>query len=370
VCTFLAVNLNRLQGQGAYDPLDPDAPTRLELLEYLATELGASDAELVTFKDSLPELAGLLTIRGPASLTLEEVAEQAGVGIQTIRNLALAAGIPDPEPEVPMFNEGFVAFASAMTEVGAIFGDEACIQISRVLGSAMARIADAVLSSFLVNVAPAARDRDPAGLGLARANVAAASLLDVVAPALDGLLRQQLLIAQRSASDEARVDGAGFETRQLIVGFVDLVGSTEMGEKLDMVEFSAMLADFERICLETITEGGGRLVKLIGDEIMYTAPDAFAASSIALDLADAFQDHDTIPQIRAGLAGGPVMLRDGDIFGPTVNLASRVVNTAKPGEVLTTTDVAEGAELPEVPLGSFELSGIPGQTTLHRLIRL
>jgi class 3 adenylate cyclase len=64
------------------------------------------------------------------------------------------------------------------------------------------------------------------------------------------------------------------------------------------------------------------------------------------------------------------MLRDGDIFGPTVNLASRVVNTAKPGEVLTTTDVAEGAELPEVPIGTFELSGIPGEIALHRLIRL
>ena len=57
--------------------------------------------------------------------------------------------------------------------------------------------------------------------------------------------------------------------------FVDLVGSTELGEKLDMSELGATLSDFENIATETITEGGGRVVKLIGDEIMYTAPDAF-----------------------------------------------------------------------------------------------
>ena len=144
----------------------------------------------------------------------------------------------------------------------------------------MSRIADAVISSFLVNVAPAAERADPVGLTIARANVETASLLPSVAPALDTLFRQHLLIARRLTT--ANTEAVGFESRQLVVGFVDLVGSTELGENVDMSEFGATLSDFEQIAAATIVEGGCRVVKFIGDEIMYTAPDAFAASSVAL----------------------------------------------------------------------------------------
>ncbi len=365
VCTGHAVEPHELSALGVYDPSDPDADLRLQLLDLLIA-LGASGEELITFKDALPALAGVLAIRGGPALTLEEVSERSGLGTHELRALAQAAGIPDPEPEVPVFTEGFVGFASGMKEVATVFGEEGRTQLVRVFGAAMSRIADAVISSFLVNVAPAARREDPAGIGVARANVEAASLLPFVAPALDALFRQHLLIARRLATTD--VDIVGFETRQLVVGFVDLVGSTELGEQLEMGELGATLADFEQISTETIAEGGGRVVKLIGDEIMYTAVDAFAASSIALDLADAFHDHPIVPQVRAGLASGKVMLRDGDVFGPVVNLASRVVKIARPGEVVTTSEVATDAGLPRVSLGLHRLSGIDGQVELHRLV--
>lgn len=351
---------------GVYDPASEHADLRLQLLD-LVTELGATPEELVTFTDTLPALAGVLAIRGRAALTLEQVADRSGLTDDAVRSLARTAGIPDPEPEVPIFTEGFAGFASGMAEVNAVFGDEASDQLIRVFGLAMSRIADAVISSFLVNVAPAAEREDPVGLGVARANLDAASLLPLVPPALDALLRQHLLIARRLTTSDA--DQVGFETRQLVVVFVDLVGSTELGEKLDMSELGATLNDFEHIATETITEGGGRVVKLIGDEIMYTAPDPLTASSIAIDLADAFDDHPTVPQVRAGLASGEVMLRDGDVFGPVVNLASRAAKVAGPGEVVTTADVAKDAGLPHEPLGPHLLSGIPGMVELSRLVR-
>jgi len=188
-----------------------------------------------------------------------------------------------------------------------------------------------------------------------------------VAPALDALFRQHLLIARRLPDSEA--DHIGFETRWLVVGFVDLVGSTHLGETLDMGELGVTLSDFENISTETINDGGGRVVKLIGDEIMFTAEDALSAASIAIDLADSFDDHPTVPQIRAGLASGEVMLRDGDVFGPVVNLASRAAKVARPGEVVTTGQVAEGAALPHLSLGPQHLSGILGEVVLHRLVR-
>jgi adenylate cyclase len=351
---------------GVYDPDDANADGRLSLLRYME-ELGATTEELVTFKDSLPALAGVLAIRAGPLLTLEEVADRAGLTPHEVGLLAQAAGIPDPEPDVPLFTEAFVEPLAGMKEVAAIFGEEAGTQLLRVMGLAMSRIADAVVSSFLVNVAQAARREDSEGLAVARANVKAAALLPFVARSLDALLRQHLLIARRLTDDDA--DLVGFESRDLVVGFVDLVGSTEMAEDLDMGELGATLGDFERISTDTITEGGGRVIKLIGDEIMFTAPDAFAAASIALELADAFDGHPTVPQVRVGLAVGEVLLRDGDIFGPVVNLASRAGKIAGPGEVVTTSGVVTGAGLPHVPLGLHDLSGVRGQVELHRLTR-
>jgi adenylate cyclase len=360
------VEAEELIALGVYDPEAADAEGRLELIALL-TALGATAEELVTFKDTLPALAGVLAIRGGPALTLEQVAERSGLTPAEVRSLARTSGIPDPEPDVPTFTPGFAAFASRMTEVSEVFGEEATSQLMRVFGLAMSRIADAVISSFLVNVAPAAQRQDPVGLGVARANVEAASLLPFVAPALDALLRQHLLIARRLTTSDAEV--VGFETRQLVVAFVDLVGSTELGETLEMGQLGATLSDFENIATETIAEGGGRVVKLIGDEIMYTAPDAFAGASIAIDLTDAFDDHPTVPRVRAGLASGPVMLRDGDVFGPVVNLASRAAKVAGPAEVVTTAEVALDAGLPHESLGPHHLSGIPGDVELYRLVR-
>jgi len=65
-----------------------------------------------------------------------------------------------------VFTQGFVQFASGMSDVSKVFGEDAPTQLVRVLGLAMSRIADAVISSFLVNVAPAAEREDPAGLGI------------------------------------------------------------------------------------------------------------------------------------------------------------------------------------------------------------
>ncbi len=357
---------DELHALGVYDPKQPDAPLRLELLQYLV-ELGATGEELVTYQDTLPALAGVLAIRGGPALTLEEVAERSGMTTDEVRDLALAAGMVDPEPEVPVFTEGFATLASGLGSVASVFGEDATVQLIRVLASAMSRVADAMVSSFLVNVASPAQRMDPVGLGVARANVEVASLLPFVAPALDALLRQQLLIAQRLATTDS--DLAGFESRVLVVGFVDLVGSTELGETLNLGDLGAALGEFERVSSETITEGGGRVVKLIGDEILFTAPDDLTASSIALDLADAFQGHPSIPQVRVGLASGEVMLRDGDVFGPVVNLASRIVSVAQAGEVVTTPEVASSTGLPSVPLGVHELSGIPSSVELHRLSR-
>jgi adenylate cyclase len=360
------VEPDQLAALGVYDPSAADAELRLELLDYLIA-LGASEEELVTFNETLPALAGLLAIRGGPAVSLEEAAARSGISESEMRSLVRAAGFAQPEPGARMFTRGFVEFAAGMDAIATVFGEDARTQWVRVLGSAMARVADAAVSAFLVNVEPPARRSDRPGLAVARANVEVAELLPLVGQAMDALFRQHLLVARRLATDDA--DLVGFEKRRLVVGFIDLVGSTSLGEHVDLSELRATLADFERISSEAITDGGGRVVKLIGDEIMFTALEAGTAASIALDLADTFGRHPTIPPVRAALASGEVIVRDGDVFGPVVNLASRALKLAQPGQVIATPEVAAAAGLPHRSIGVHRLRGMAGATELERLTR-
>jgi adenylate cyclase len=349
---------------GLYESAGENAELRLELLKYLA-ELGATAEELVEYRDVLPGLAMVLAVRGGPALSIEEAANRSGLSIHNLRRLVRAAGFADPEPGSRVLSEGFVDLASSLDAVADIFGEETVYQLVRVIGSSMSRIADAFVSAFLVNVEPRARRQDPVGLGVAKANVEAIGLLPLVPPLLDALLRQHLLTARRTVVAED--DPVGYETRQLVVGFIDLVGSTQLAQQLPIGELGAVLTAFEHIASDAITAAGDRVVKLIGDEIMYTATDARTACLVALELSEAFRQHPVVPSVRAALASGVVMLRDGDAFGPVVNLAARAVKVAYPDEVLATTEVVKAAGIPYRRRGHHRLKGINEEVELHSL---
>jgi adenylate cyclase len=349
---------------GLYDPTDDHAELRLELLCLLA-DLGATSEDLVAYSDNLPGLALVLAVQGGAAMNLDEAAERSGLQRDELRRLVRAAGFPDPEPGTRAFTEGLVGLAAGLDSVKEIFGEAGLYQLVRVLGAAMARVADTVVSTFLVNVEPEARRQDPVGLAVAKANVEASSLLPLVPVALDVLFRQHLLAAQRTAlADE---DLVGYETQHLVVGFVDLVGSTELTERLTTRQLGEVIGAFENIALDTVTGGGGRVVKLIGDQVLFTAPDSASGGNIALRLSAACHEHRLLPEVRAGLASGKVMLREGDVFGHVVNLAARIVKRAQPGEVLTTAEVAKESGLAASAPARHELRGLSGGVDLSVL---
>jgi adenylate cyclase len=128
------------------------------------------------------------------------------------------------------------------------------------------------------------------------------------------------------------------------------------------------LTEFEHVSSEVVTAGGGRVVKLIGDEVLFTTVDERSACEIALSLAVRFREHAVVPPVRAGLAAGEVMLRDGDVFGPVVNLAARVVAVAGAGEVLTPAAFAAAAGLTARPLRPRELKGFEEPVELSELL--
>jgi class 3 adenylate cyclase len=351
---------------GLYDPSAPHASQRLELLEYLMT-LGATADDLVAYRAELPGLASVVAIRGGPALTLAEAVERSTLAEAKVLELTRAAGFPEPGPDDRVFTQRFVELAAGMAAAEAIFGEEAVLQLVRVIGSAMARVADAIVSAFLVNVEPGARSEDPVGLAVARANAEAAALLPVVNPAFDVLLRQHLIGARRTILGDA--GDAGYETQRLFVGFVDLVGSTTLAQRLSTRELGAVLTEFENVASDAVTAAGGRVVKLIGDEILYTTTDELSACTVALDLATSFADHPDVPMVRAAVAGGDVLLRDGDVFGPVVNLAARAVKVAGPGEVVAPPSVATAAGLEAEPLGQQAMKGFDDAVELCRHLR-
>lgn len=349
---------------GVYDADEPHAAQRLELLRYLV-ELGATKDDLITYRDGLPGLAAFVALRGGPGLTLDEVAVRSGLGQDKILEFVRAAGFPTPGPKDRVFTEGFASVGSGLAAAEAIFGHDAVLQLVRVMGAGMARLADAITSAFLVNVEPRARREDPVGLGVARANAETAAVFPLVAPALELLLRQHLMAARRTFHDEA--DVTGYEVQELCVGFMDLVGSTSLAQAASISELGRLLSEFEDLASETVIDHGGRVIKLIGDEVLFTAAEPASGCDIALQLTRSLRSHDRLPQLRTGLAAGRVMLRDGDVFGPVVNLAARAVGEAGANEVLVTASVADAVRRRVSPIGPRRLKGFDEEIELFRL---
>ena len=123
------------------------------------------------------------------------------------------------------------------------------------------------------------------------------------------------------------------------VGFADLVGFTALSQQVDEHVLAAVVDRFESIAYDTVVKLGGRVVKMIGDEVMFVVDDVRPAVEIALTLAEAYSRDEELSEVRVGLACGPTLEREADYYGPTVNLASRIVNIAFPGSVVTSDDV-------------------------------
>ena len=129
----------------------------------------------------------------------------------------------------------------------------------------------------------------------------------------------------------------------LAVGFVDIVGYTSRSKQLDEAELVGWLEHFEDATTGLVVDHGGRIIKTIGDEVLFVADRAGDAAEVALLLTERGADEDDeFPAVRAGIAYGDVVSRLGDVFGPTVNIAARLTSVARPGSVLVDDGVPRG----------------------------
>ena len=346
------------EAAGLYDPQAPSASDRLELLEWLAAR-GVTVEQMARAArgHALSGLAGELALRPGERYTLAQVAERAGVSIERFRQLSLAAGLPPSPPDAPVFTDDDVLVFRGFAGGAGLFGEAPILRFVRTIGSSLARIAEAAISLFLVNVEGPMLQQGTTERALAEANLHAIHALGAVEVMLQSLFRTHM----EAAIPRLRAGrlGRSIDTTYMTIGFVDLVGFTTLSRRMAARELVAIVERFEEAAHDVVTARGGRLVKLIGDEVMFVALDAAAACDTALALFEHFAS-DTSVTPRGALATGELVTSGGDYYGPIVNLAARVAQLAVPHELLVTAEVVAHAPAPELrfePAGKRMLKG-------------
>lgn len=310
------------------------------------------------------------------------------------RDLAEDEGIPERLTAVYWRSMGFTAVdadtvvftdddAEAIGDLAALVQDGEITErtfatISRGLGYHMGRLA-MWLTEALVDEA-----KTSGGLRDAEARQAMLEsiprFLEVFEDQTMYAFRRQLAsYAARAGTEILRTPARDEEDDELFplqraVGFADLVQFTRLAQSLSGSELASVIGEFEAICRDIVSVGGGRVVKTVGDEVMFLADTPEDGAQIALSLAETIEAQPNLPAVRVGMAWGPMFSRYGDVFGPTVNLAARLEGIANPGAVLLD-DVTARAVTAALPgsfvaedQGAHDLHGI-GSVPTMRLLR-
>ena len=331
-----------------------------EELRRRLVELGATDDDIerAVAQGWLPLLAfDCMLMPGRRTYDLAGLAAAAGLDEELARRLWRAVGFPDVPSGVAVFTDRDVEAARLALAQAPERDIEAgtLLQQVRVISGSLARVASVEAEGVaeLLNELQASHASDDE---IALSVLSDTRLADV------GVLIDYLHRLQLRAAVWRRMVLAAEPDIAIAVGFADLSGYTKLTAELDASELSDLVGRWEAVSYDTIAANGARVVKTIGDEVMYVGlTNETVAASLALRDASAAVG---LPPLRIGLAAGPVVVRDGDYFGPVVNLASRLTEIAAPGEVLIPAALrdelrpASGIEVRFVPRGTQHLRSI------------
>jgi adenylate cyclase len=321
----------------------------MTLREFLESQ-GVPEDDILAAEEQGPSAVQLLAIDrillpGEHRLTRREVADEVGVDLDTARRYWRALGFPDTSDDERAFTNSDVEAVRTLRELidQGVVDEEVALQLARVYGQSLSRMADAQVATMRSRVEEPLRQAGASDPEVAEAVTAVAAAM---LPTIEGFVtyigrRHLAAAAQRQlfyASDAVSA------TEALAVGFADMVGFTAISQQLDERELTATVDRFEAVAYDTVAEHGGRVVKMIGDEVMFVTSDAASGAMVAMQLAEVYADDETLPDVRVGLAMGPALAREGDYFGPTVNRASRIVNIAYAGSAVVSDEVHEALE--------------------------
>ena len=264
----------------------------------------------------------------PRTYTQQEAAQRAGIAPTDMARLWRALGFAEVSGELQEFTDADV---EAFREIAQLLTDQLidldlAVSMARPMGHLLSRLGAAQVTALV-----GLMDRPAAGHGppAPDAGVAVDRLIQMLERVAVYALRRHLAVA---ASAELPLGGAG-EARPQAVGFIDITSYTALSDRLGVAALTELLEKFEACVFDRVASGG-RVVKTLGDEVLFVAQGPAAAAEIALSVVEASEAETGLPRVHAGLAYGPLLERAGDVFGPTVNVAARATSLARAGTVI------------------------------------
>ena len=278
--------------------------------------------------------------------TLAELAEYAGVSVATARVFWRTLGFPQPGDDEQIFTAADVtALRQAVAWVAEGQLDQrGAISLGRSIAHTSERLVLWQVEAIVDDVARRLSVDDTAARMMALQRIG--DFRSVLEKQLVYAWRRHLdaLLERTSAEvEQARSNGANPRALPLVraIGFADLTSSTEYLVRLSAAELASFVQRFESIARDVISTAGARVVKTIGDAVLFVADRPEIGAEVAINLNRAIEDARDVPPVRIGMVWGRLLSRFGDVFGPPVNLAARLTDIAEPGTILVDQPTAD-----------------------------
>jgi adenylate cyclase len=285
-----------------------------------------------------------------------EVAAETGASIEQAQRLWRALGFPDRGAERAFTHADAEAVSTLLrlVEEGAIDFDMA-VDLTRAVGQTMARLADWEVGTLVHRVQEMESGDDATG---SRAT-AALRLLDALNDPFEGLLVyvwRRHLAAAVARVEALGADDADLHTTQVTVGFADIVQFTALTNRLDHDRIGDLVEIFESRCADVVAGQRGRVIKSLGDAVLFVNEDPIRAYDTAEGIISVIGRDKRMPDVRVGLSTGSVVMRLGDVFGPAVNMAARLTAVARRNRI-----IVDGTTAERLPEDQFEARALPAR---------
>jgi adenylate cyclase len=366
--SFTGPDLSRIRLATAYEA----AGIGLELIAL------ALERRWITFE----RIDDLYRDSGPRSRrTVAEFRASLGDRGQLLGPVIAALGLPNPDDDDVLSDRDEQRLTAFMDAWDLGDDQDAAVRAGRLIGEAMRRTVDGWLELFAEQVTRPLEDRTRTVDEMSPIVIPRAATIISETPDLLAWLFQRHLDAGMDAQNVASME-AGMAREGLLpirpirpqaIAFVDLAGYTRLTETSGDEAAARSAARLAELADAAARPRGGRLVKLLGDGAMLHFPDPRGAVLATLDLIDAIEDAG-LPPGHAGISAGPLVARDGDYFGHTVNVAARLSGAAAGGIALATRDVidavgADDAEARFEPVGGLDLKNVAQPVAAYRVER-
>jgi adenylate cyclase len=359
------------EAEGLLDGLEDERAraARLDLLRSLA-DAGFSLDELrrATAEGRLAMLPVERVLAEEPRYTQRDLSEITGVELDFLIEARRALGAPAIGPDDRVLTDDDLELtqgAAALLNAG--LTREQFLDLTRLMSQAMARVAAGIAGVFgEAFLRPGDTELD---LGLRYAE-SVQNLGPLAAPTLGHMLNLHLRETLRNVviGDAELRSGRLPDAQPVTVGFVDIVGFTQLGEEVAPEELGAVVRAFEN-AVERVTDPPVRLVKTIGDAAMLVAPEPMPVVGAIVDLVEESRGDSSLPLLRGGVASGTAVQRAGDWYGRPVNLASRLTSFARRGSVVASKDVHDAAADGYVWsfAGNRRFKGVGGDVPVYRV---